>query len=116
MRAAREIANPRPGAFRLRLVRGGWAVPCRIAHDEPSGLWSCTIDGVTMTHADAVAAGVFKVWIYGQEVEEWVVRDLEALKVWARTYQPDHPCLHPRRRMDPNLLAPVRVPESFLRR
>ena len=112
---SRPIADPQPGFFRLRLVRKGWAVPCSIAHDEQTGRWTTTIDGTATGAIDPVDAGVFRVWLYGKPIEHWQYADLLALKLWATTADPDHPCLHPRRAIDPMRLAPVRVPTSLAR-
>lgn len=111
----RPIADPQPGYFRLRLVKGGWAVPCAIGEDEQTGKWTSIIDEQEISHIDPVEAGVFRVWIYGERIEAWQYADLLALKAWAKQAYPDHPCLHPRRAIDPMRLRPITVPDSLTR-
>jgi hypothetical protein len=111
---ARRIDQPEPGFFTMRLVRGGWQVPCAIAYDEASGLWTATVDGEAKSHIDPQTAGVLLIWERGVRIEEWRFRDLEALKAWARGNDPTHPCLSPRHRINPMALTPPAVPRAVL--
>jgi hypothetical protein len=103
---ARRIDVIEPGFFRLRLVKGGWKVPARIEFDE--GTWTVTIDGEARSARDPYAAGADYVWTSGEAIEEWQYADLLDLKLWAASAEPTHPCLQPRKRMDPMTLPPVR--------
>lgn len=96
----------------MKLVKGGWAVPCRIAYDSGSGMWETTIDDAVTMNIDPVQAGVFKVWLVGKFIAEWEYLDMVNRREWARSNQPDHPCLHPRKAIDPNLLRPIRMPSA----
>lgn len=111
--APRRVDKPEPGWFVMRLVRGGWLVPCSIAYDEGTGRWSTTIDGETVSAIDPAEAGVWRVWLTGRRIEEWQFKDMEDLREWAKANDPAHPCLTPRRRIDPMLLAPVKVPKGW---
>jgi hypothetical protein len=103
----RAIWPPEPGHFSLRLVRRGWPVPAAIHCQD--GLWWADIDGRAYPrHADpAHAAGVDRIWHGGLRVAEHEHRFLIALKEWAQTHQPDHPCLHPLKPINPALLRPI---------
>ncbi len=104
----RRVDRPVPGHFRIRLVRGGWAVPAMI--EESDGLWRATIDGrVAAWVADPLScADLARVWHYGREITAWHYQDLLALKARAAAEQPGHPCLHPERAMHPITLPVVR--------
>jgi hypothetical protein len=68
---SRAIADPEPGFFRTRLVRGGPYVGARI--EFRGGIWSATIDGVTCGASDtdpARADGVFRIWTSGARISE----------------------------------------------
>jgi hypothetical protein len=103
----RSAWPPIPGCFRIRLVRGGWAVPARIEHD--GALWRVTIDGTASEAADPVHAGAERVWHYGKAIEDWEYADLLRLKEWAAAHDPSHPCLSPRQPIDPMRLRPVQI-------
>jgi hypothetical protein len=64
----RPIADPRPGYFKLRLVRRGPYVAARIACSW--GFWTAEINGVLVrpSSPDPVAAGVFDIWTWGEAV------------------------------------------------
>lgn len=115
MTAPRRIDQPEPGFFTLRLIRNGWAVPCSIDFEEQTEFWTATIDGEARRHIDPVQAGVFRIWIYGKQIEAWRYADLLALKSWAQQHDPDHPCLHPRKPIDFMRITPVAVPRSLLK-
>ena len=103
----RAIWPPEPGTFVLGLVRGAWRVPCRIVHDDDG--WHAEIDGVVHpAHRDpALAYMVDAVWhggtLVAQPDYDWFV----AIKVWAQINDPSHPCLNPRKVIDPSLLKPI---------
>jgi hypothetical protein len=105
---ARAIWPPTTGMFRLRLVRGAWAVPCLIARTD-EGDWYAEVDGCTHhPHADpAYAEGVSDIWTYGEIIDQPTYTWLLAMKDHAAAHDPDHPCLHPRRAIDRHRLQPV---------
>ena len=105
----RDVSEARPGWFRMSLVRGGWKVPCQIERNE-SGEWRATIDGEEgQWSADWVDAGVDRIWLGATEIPHHEYLYQQALKEHLRASDPDHPCLHPRKRMDHNLLKPIAI-------
>ena len=58
-RQARRVDEPRPGYFRMRLVRGGPFVTARI--------WEAK--GKLHAHINAAPADVDRVWLFGHEIE-----------------------------------------------
>ena len=59
---SREVGNPQPGFFKLRLVKGGPYLPARIMCQD--GLWWAVIAGVARAkHADpAYAPDLYRIW------------------------------------------------------
>jgi hypothetical protein len=112
--AARRVDQPETGFFLIRLVRGGWKVPCQIARCPETSDWIAIIDGETTRHPDPTEAGVMRIWLAGESVEEWVARDRDALREWAKAHDPDHPAANPRKAVDPMRLRPVAVPRSII--
>lgn len=106
---ARAIWPPSPGLFSLRLKRHAWAVPACIVHDKPSDQWHAEIDGEAYeTHSDPTLAPMIDVvWHGGRKIDQAEYDWLFALKDWARANNPDHPCLWPRRAIDPRVLRPL---------
>lgn len=89
----------------MRLVRGGWAVPCRIERHHDTGFWRVTIDGAEGEwNSDEVAAGVDRVWHHGQMITEAEFAYLNATR---DDSPPDHPARQPHKRVHTNLLAPL---------
>lgn len=109
---ARSIWPPSPGLFSVSLTRGAWKVPARIVHED--GLWHAEIDGEEYTaHSDpTLAAMVDYVWHSGLRIDQAAYDWLMVLKDWARANNPDHPCLSPRRAIDPNRLRPIMPAEA----
>jgi hypothetical protein len=107
-RENRLIWPPEPGWFRLRLVRGGWQVPCQIVHQD--GLWWAIVDGeAKAANADpACAEDVERIWHYGTAIMRHEFDYLEALRAFA---PPDHPARNPLVRIDPRTLTP-QVPQK----
>lgn len=67
---SRAIAEPEPGFFSLRLVKGGPEVGARI--HQGFGIWWASINGVMCGAAAAdpvAAAGVFRVWTSGARID-----------------------------------------------
>ena len=110
---SRRIDAPRPGWFVMRLVKGGPSVPCSIAYDEQTGRWTTVIDTTTTSAIDPDDAKVFRIWLYATEIEEWEFLDMIARREWRRENDPDHPSLHPHRKIDPMRLSPVQPPKSW---
>lgn len=67
---ARQVGEPEPGFFRMRLVRKGPIVPARIYHQR--GVWWAVIDGQEYQAASdpAAAPRVFQIWHSGEEITE----------------------------------------------
>jgi hypothetical protein len=97
---ARRIDAPEPGFYRLSLISGGWGVPARILHDGER--WQVVIDGIaTAPDPDPTKAGVDRIWTSAKRIEQHEYDYLLALKAAAEIAQPDHPCLTPRKPIDP---------------
>jgi hypothetical protein len=101
------IWPPEPGPFSLRLVKGGWRVPARIVRDAEDR-WHAEVDGEAhAADADpAQAVMVATLWHVGIKIDEQTYDWLLAMKAHALAREPDHPCLHPRKPIDPRLLKP----------
>jgi hypothetical protein len=100
--------EPQPGIWKLRLYPKGWPyVPCRIILHE--GLWSAEIDGQLAGLPDAdpyKADGVSRIWESRKEPiseAEYEYR-LTTLKNYYRKVYPEHPCLDPRKPVNPAVL------------
>jgi hypothetical protein len=109
---SRAVWPPQPGFFAFRLVKNGWRVPARILFDGEN--WIAEIDGeLCDPHSDpAYAPMLSAVWHGGHKIPQRDYDWLVGLKAWARANDPDHPCLHPRRPIDPGQLQPItpRIP------
>jgi len=112
---ARFVDIVEPGYFRLRLVRGGWQVPCRI--ESTSDGWQATIDGFTHpANPDPWRAeGVSDIHTYGERIDAKTYSWLLSIKSWAAENNPDHPACWPRRAIDRLNLRPLypRKPQSW---
>jgi hypothetical protein len=103
----RPVWPPRAGHFRLRLCRGGWAVPAKIQHSPIEG-WRAIIDEAEKDWHDdpAYASGVSLVWHHGMIVDvseyDWCL----AVKRWAEKEHSDHPSLHPQEPIRRMILPP----------
>lgn len=95
----RRVDLPEPGHFKMRLVKGGWAVPARI--ECVDGSWRAWIDGEPKAWANdpLTDPDLARAWHYGTMIEAWHYEDLLRLKERMRVEQPEHPCLHPERAM-----------------
>lgn len=104
----REAWPPQPGFFTRSLTKKGWGVPARI-YLWDDGAWQGELDGTLYdAHPDpGLAPYVADIWHYGFRIDETTYRHLLAMKEWAAANDRDHPCLHPRRTMDPRLLPPI---------
>lgn len=112
-RRSADVADAQPGFYRLRLVRDGWQVPCRILHEN--GQWQAEIDGELREahpqpeHADGLAA----IWHGAMIVTESEYRWAVATREHARAHEPDHPSLHPFRPIEPMRLKPLSLPRRL---
>lgn len=90
---SRNVGKPRPGFFKLRLVRGGPFVPALIiyrpARDPDTGesldrsfMWEAWTDGrlTREPSPDPWKAGVEKIWIFGREIDEEEFRKMSLAK------------------------------------
>lgn len=107
----RLIWPPEPGFFRLRLCKGAWAVPSKIARlPEAQDWWQATIDeAVYPAHRDPVlAAGVPEVWQGGFIIEESEYLFLLAVKAHAAARGlTHHPSLNPYTPISAMRLEPI---------
>jgi hypothetical protein len=105
----RHPDSPQPGFYRMRLVRRGAWVTARI-HRMPDGRWQAEIDGELLgwPSEDWIhAEGLDRIWPTAQRITEADYSFALALKAWAQRHQPNHPCLHPTRPIDPAQLQPI---------
>jgi hypothetical protein len=103
----RKIWPPEPGFFSLRLVKDAWRVPARIICEN--GLWRAEVDDILHPVSDdpAQAYMVDAIWHHGIKIPEDVYQWMYQVREWAAHNCPDHPCLFPRRAIDPAKLAPI---------
>jgi hypothetical protein len=104
---ARLVWPPSPGTFRLRLVKGGWAVPAQIV--ETAAGWCAIIDEFAFApHPDPTQAeGVERIWTGGTKIDQAEYDWLIALKAAAKAAAPRHPAVNPHKRIDHMLLTPI---------
>lgn len=103
-----------PGFYRLAKAPRCWKVPARIGLEN--GLYTAEIDGEAidgswseddiewqlfewLTHAGSYP--FFHLVLFGRPSTGAEFKWLLALKDWAAIHNPNHPCLHPLRSMDP---------------
>lgn len=104
----RQVDQPRPGFFEMRLVRGGPMVAAKITHDD--GMYQAWIDGKPRgePHADPVfALDVYRVWHSGREIDEAIYDFRLAYKAWAKANDPSHPALRPAEVIDLSARKPL---------
>ena len=101
---SRQIDQPRPGYFKMRIVKGGPFVGAEIRHGpsrdpetgeelERSWLWEALIDG---KHArppacDPMNAGVFRIWESATEISEHEYRFMISDAEWCKQHAPEEP-------------------------
>lgn len=113
----RQIDQPRPGFFKLRLVRGGpWVgalifLPCPMAPAEPDihpDEWCMPLD--RSRHLQATigsrAADIDRVWM-GHEIDAAEYRYLTESAAWDRVYAPEAPAANPTKAIDLTQLPPI---------
>lgn len=112
MTAPRNIAEPRPGFFAMRLVKGGPEVAARLylacpmdpefgePTDRPRHLLA-EVDG-----AEATEGWIPRIWTSGREISAADFHYLRDDAEWCRDNAPDEPRANPRRAVDPRRVAP----------
>ena len=105
---SRRVDQVEKGFYRLRLVKGGWAVPCQIARNL-DGDWYAVVDGeMQSANPDPfLASFVGRIHSGGLRISQGEYDHLLALKTWAAVNNLDHPCLRPTWSMDVNALRPI---------
>lgn len=117
---SRPVDQPRPGFFKMRLVKGGPFVGAELRYGpsrdpdtggilyERSYLWETRINGALARDPspDPVAAGVFRVWLSGTEIDEEEFRYLIADREWCAKHAPHRPEAQPARKVDLSSLSP----------
>lgn len=122
MSEARNIADPQPGCYRLRLAKSGPWVAARIfekpcyctiggGDDNASHRWTPACDRSPTPHLIAEVNGepydVELVWISGEPISPADYRFMLADADWAKANAPDEPVANPRRSVDLRTLAPI---------
>lgn len=97
---ARQVGEPEPGYFLIRLVRKGPQVPARITHRD--GIWQAIINGEPQREGTdpAMAQDVFRIWHGGEAITE-----AEYLRAMHKARQPS--ALPPREPIDLTKRAPL---------
>lgn len=80
---SRNIGQPRPGLFKMRMIKDGPFVPAAIVYRQPrdpetsesldrSYMWEAWINGELTREPshDPMEAGVFKIWTVGREIDQ----------------------------------------------
>ena len=115
MTAPRDIANPRPGFFKLRLVKDGpWLaarifLPCPIDPEfgHPMDRSRHLLAEVDGAFVEPPTAWVFRIWTGAVEIAEAEFNYLRDDASWCRQYAPAEPRANPRQSVDPRRTAPV---------
>ncbi len=107
---AREIAKPRPGFFKLRLIKGGPFVPARI-------FLPCPIDpefGHPMDRSrhligeiDGKEVEVERIWLSAEEIGPAEFAFMTADASWCRNWAPAEPQANPRKPIDARTAPPA---------
>lgn len=115
----RDPAKPRPGYFKMRLVKGGPFVAARIIRlchctigsqgDRPHE-WFLTCDRYPPLSAEinGEEADVARVWAYGREISPKEYKHPTALREWAEQHAPQEPEANPR---DATNLLAMAIPQ-----
>lgn len=113
----RQLDEPLPGFYRVRLAKGAHALGAEIRRieraidDEQWIEWIVVIDGEPEMKASRAPWSnpmMERVYYYGTPIEEVEYRYLIELRAWALQYNADHPILHPRR-----AILPSHIPLTF---
>lgn len=112
----RRPDQPRPGFFKMRIVKGGAYVGAEIRHgpsrdpdtgglmDERSWMWETWINGelARAPSPDPTHAGVWRVWMHAEEISEPAYRHLIADREWCKQNLPASPEAQPTKKADPH--------------
>lgn len=109
----RVISEPRPGFFKMRLVRGGpWLaarlyLPCPLDPEfcgplDRSRHLLAEVDG-----DEKPDLWILRIWTSGREIGAAEFNFLRDDAAWCRRNAPDEPRANPRTAMDPRQIAPV---------
>ena len=113
MTASRPIADPRPGFFAMRLVKGGPEVAARLYIPCPLDPEFCgPLD--RSRHLLAEVDGdekpdvwILRIWIGGREIDAAEFHFLRDDAAWCRRNATHEPRANPRTAIDPRRVAPV---------
>ena len=121
--APRNIGQPEPGFFKMRLVRGGVYVGAKIEYgpglDPESGepldrsyQWYGEINGkaVSSPSPDPAEAEVFDIWIHGKPITENEYKYLIDDREWASNHAQQSPEAQPRQKINPRNQPPALPP------
>jgi hypothetical protein len=110
----RAVWPPEQGFFAIALAKGAWHVPAQIVQDGEG--WHAEVNGeIHPSHHEPVYAPmVATLWHSGLKISEADYRWLSAIRDHARQADPEHPCLHPRRAIDPRRLSPITFEDTRL--
>jgi hypothetical protein len=99
-RAPRVVSRPRPGWFRLRLVKGGVWCAARIwlATDAADPLTGEALErpAVLLAEVGDQPCDVDRVWLSGREISEAEYHYLRDAAAWDRANAPASPAANPR--------------------
>ena len=114
---SRGIASPVIGYYRIRFVRGGFAVPAWLDFDNVR--WIVNIGGGTLSRTftpedvelimfkwliaadlDACEQQLARLLAFGEVIPEAEYQRLMDLREWASSCSEHHPCLNPTERID----------------
>ena len=121
---ARNIANPQPGFFRMRMVKGGVYVPARIflpcpmvvgdwtscdAHPDD---WCMPMDRSRWLKGEINLrpADLWRVWGFGQPIPIEEFEFMVEVVRWAKVHAPESPEAKPWRPIDLRALPPQVAP------
>lgn len=104
----------------MRLIKGGPFVGAEIRHCPPrdpetgdvmserSPMWETWINGalVRAPSPDPNCAGVYRVWLSGEQIDEAEYRYLIADREWCAKHAPHRPEASPTRKADLSALSP----------
>ena len=110
--APREIARPRPGFFRVRLIKGGPWVAARIFQPCPIEMepeyWN-VLDRSPSLEAEinGLPGRVMRIWLSGEEISAAEFHYLLDDAGWCERYAPAEPRANPERAVDVRETQPV---------
>lgn len=109
---SREIGKPRPGFFKLQVVRNGPYVPCLIFHssatDPETGerldrslYYAALINGAAVGDiSPSPSDEVWMIWTHGVQITEDEYEHMLKVREWALTHEPTDPAANPNKPID----------------